>query len=92
MARVCLKRERLPSCLLIENDSAITNTAVPRPSRAASFPIKASDHPGITQPTRFHSIPFCFHRPASLVAAPHTSFVKPVRLLIKVTVLPSLPS
>ena len=44
MARVCLKRERLPSCLLIENDSAITNTAVASASRAEAFPIKASDN------------------------------------------------
>jgi len=34
---------------------------------------------------------FRFHRPASLVAAPHTLFVNPMRLSIKVAVLPSLP-
>jgi hypothetical protein len=39
-------RQRLPSCLLIENVSAINSTGVSKDFRAETFPIKASDNTG----------------------------------------------
>jgi hypothetical protein len=39
------KRQRLPSCLLIENASARNFASSPRLSCAEAFPIKASDDP-----------------------------------------------
>lgn len=42
--RVRRKRQRLPSCLLIENVSAACIPASPQRLRADTFPIKASDY------------------------------------------------
>jgi hypothetical protein len=42
MARVCPKRDRLPSSLLIENASALELPCAPA-SCSEAFPIKASD-------------------------------------------------
>jgi len=47
MARVCPKRERLPSCLLIEN--APPSSRLRTLALAGAFPIKPSDHPGVGQ-------------------------------------------
>jgi len=41
-------RQRLPSCLLIENVSAVKPYGFSKRSRAETFPIKASDDSGVT--------------------------------------------
>ena len=56
MARVCPKRDRLPSSLLIENASAPELPCAPA-SCSEPFPIKASDYAAKWIGSGWHTIP-----------------------------------